>query len=183
MGASAVTPGAGVEGGAGERARRYFAYGSNMHPLRLGQRLPSARRVGVYALAGHALRFHKVGKDGSGKCDAFRTGLAADRVLGVLYEIDAEEEATLDRLEGLGIGYRKATARLSNAAGASALAFTYEAIRIDATLRPFSWYKQHVLEGAREAGLNADYIAAIARQEAIEDACAERTRRELAIYR
>ena len=163
--------------------RRYFAYGSNLHTKRLGQRLASARLVGVYALRGHALRFHKVGKDGSAKCDAFHTGKSADQVLGVLYEISAGDEATLDRLEGLGVGYRKEQVNLCNAAGEQAVAFTYRATRIDETLRPFSWYKHHVLEGAREAGLDPHYVAAIARQPAIEDTCAERVRKELAIYR
>ena len=163
--------------------RRYFAYGSNMHSQRLGRRLGRIGRLGVYALAEHLLRFHKVGKDGSGKCDAFHTGKAADAVWGVLYEIDMGDEATLDRIEGLGVGYHKAQVRLADAAGASAAAFTYRAIRINATLRPFAWYKRHVLEGAREAGLPADYIAAIAGQAAIEDPCAARANAELAIHR
>lgn len=163
--------------------RRYFAYGSNMHSQRLGRRLDGAQCRGVYALRHHALRFHKVGRDGSAKCDAFRTGQAADAVWGVLYAISAGDEAALDRVEGLGVGYRKEQVCLANAAGASAVAFTYLAIHIDAGLRPFAWYKRHVLEGAREAGLPAEYIAGIARQAAIEDPCAARASAELAIHR
>ena len=39
-------------------------------------------------------------------------------------------------------------------------AFTYHAnpARIDAALRPFDWYKDYVVRGAREHGLPADYI-------------------------
>ena len=163
-------------------ARRYFAYGSNMHGNRLRARVANARRVGVFALAGHALRFHKVGKDGSGKCDAFRTGRSADRVWGVVYELGAADEATLDRLEGLGIGYRKVPVRLADRRGAHTAAFTYLATRIDGTLCPFVWYKHHVLQGAKEAGLDADYLAAIARQAATQDPCPERTQREMALH-
>lgn len=170
-----------MSGAAG--VRRYFAYGSNMHSKRLGRRLGSARRLGVYALRQHTLRFHKVGKDGSAKCDAFHTGEAADVVWGVLYEINLGDEATLDSVEGLGVGYRKEAVCLANAEGASAVAFTYRAIRINAALLPFAWYKRHVLEGAREAGLPVDYIASIASQAAIEDPCAARASTELAIYR
>lgn len=162
---------------------RYFAYGSNMHPRRIGERLSGTRAVGVCALAGHALRFHKVGRDGSAKCDAHPTGNGADRVWGVLYELARAEEADLDRVEGLGVGYRKAQVRLTDAHGEASAAFTYHAIRIDATLRPFRWYKRHVLEGAREADLPARYVSAIARQPAVPDPCPARERRELAIYR
>ena len=162
---------------------RYFAYGSNMHSRRLGERLNSARRVGVCALAGHALRFHKVGRDGSAKCDAHPTGNGADQVWGVLYEIAKAEEAVLDRVEGLGVGYCKRQVKLTNVRGEASDAFTYCAIRINAALRPFYWYKRHVLEGAREAGLPGIYISAIERQPAVPDPCSGRERRELAIYR
>jgi hypothetical protein len=73
---------------------KYFAYGSNMSLARLQARTPSARRLGTAVLESHDLRFHKAGKDGSGKCDVVHTG-GAECVYGVLYEIDAER----DRLE------------------------------------------------------------------------------------
>lgn len=57
---------------------KYFAYGSNMSLLRLWQRVPSAVRIGVFTLQGHQLRFHKLGKDGSGKCDAYQTNNTLD---------------------------------------------------------------------------------------------------------
>lgn len=34
----------------------YFAYGSNLHPLRLQRRTPSARLAGLAVLEGHVLR-------------------------------------------------------------------------------------------------------------------------------
>ena len=71
---------------------KYFAYGSNMHPARLKARLPNILCIsGIFTLPGHTLRFHKVGKDRSAKCDAFYTGNKADHVLGVLYEIDPDD--------------------------------------------------------------------------------------------
>jgi hypothetical protein len=33
------------------------------------------------------LKFHKRSKDGSGKCNAFRTGSQADYVIGVVFEV------------------------------------------------------------------------------------------------
>ena len=38
-------------------------------------------------------------RDGSGKCDAFRTGAATDAVHGVLFEISSFE---LEKLDGAG---------------------------------------------------------------------------------
>lgn len=43
----------------------------------------------------HRLRFHKVGEDGSGKCDAEETGDPEDRVIGVVYAISASEKLVL----------------------------------------------------------------------------------------
>lgn len=161
---------------------KYFAYGSNMSSRRLRARTKSARPVGVYTLPGFALRFHKVGKDGSGKCDAFRTGNSADRVVGVLYDLDAADEAPLDRIEGLGWGYRKEQVEVKGPGGDIESAFTYCAIRIDRSLRPYSWYLEHVLAGAREAGLPEEYVAEIVRYDATPDPCEGRERAELAIY-
>ena len=161
---------------------KYFAYGSNMSSKRLRARTESARAVGVYTLHGFALRFHKVGKDGSGKCDAFRTGDSADRVVGVLYDLDPADEAPLDRIEGPGWGYRKEEVEVEGPGGDVESAFTYCAIRIDPSLRPYSWYLEHVLAGAREAGLPEGYVAEIERYDATPDPCEARERAELAIY-
>lgn len=46
-----------------------FAYDSNMLSARLRERAPSARALGVAVLRVHELKWHKVAKDGSGKCD------------------------------------------------------------------------------------------------------------------
>ena len=69
---------------------KYFAYGSNMSLLRLRERVPSAERLGVFKLEQHVLRFHKIGIDGSGKCDAFLTEDPNASVIGALFEIDKE---------------------------------------------------------------------------------------------
>lgn len=161
----------------------YFAYGSNMSVARLKQRVPSARSLGAADLKGHRLAFHKRGRlDRSGKCDAAHTGRPEDCVCGVLYSIAAAELAALDRIEGRGAGYERHTVSVVSTSGERYEAETYIATEVDSSLRPLDWYKEHVLRGARAAGLRADYIAFIEAVAADVDADAGRRERELAIY-
>lgn len=162
----------------------YFAYGSNMSTARLRARTPSARALGTAALSGHVLRFHKRSKDQSGKCDAFETGDDADRVIGVLYAIDPTERHNLDAAEGLNKGYRDATVTVLDAQGRRMKALVYLATPdfIDDSLRPYTWYKHHVLTGAFEHRLPADYVIEFVESaEAQPDPDEERDRRERSV--
>ena len=161
----------------------YFSYGSNMSSARLRRRVSSAAFVSVATLGAHALTFHKVGQDGSAKCDAFATGKPADSVIGVVFEIVAADKSTLDGYEGLGDGYDDKQVRLLTPAGATLEAVTYVATRTDASLTPYDWYCAHVLAGAREHGLPGDYVNAIAAVASVVDSDRARHARELAIYR
>ena len=160
----------------------YFSYGSNMSLARLRARAASARFHTTAILPAHRLQFHKIGKDGSAKCDAEQTGKSQDRIMGVVYEIAGNDKSDLDRHEGLGSGYAEKKVEVITDNG-TITAFTYFATAIDDSLRPFHWYKQHVLIGARENHLPADYIARIEAVESIDDPDAARQTRELAIYR
>ena len=161
---------------------KYFAYGSNMSLARLRERTPSARRVATCSLDGHALRFHKSGRDGSGKCDARATGNPADVVIGALFDICPSQKPALDRAEGLGVGYDQKVVLVTDEHGGQVEAVTYCAIAIDELLRPYSWYKHHVLVGARESSLPDTYIARIEQVESLEDPDRERDARERAIH-
>jgi gamma-glutamylcyclotransferase (GGCT)/AIG2-like uncharacterized protein YtfP len=157
-----------------------FAYGSNMSCARLQARIPDARPLGSARLPGHALRFHKRGADGSAKLDAIPVPTATTQVLGVLYALSAAGKARLDTIEGP--GYRVAPVRVLTPDDEAVEAFIYQAVDIDASLRPFHWYVHHVLTGAREAGLPTHYIEAIAATEAIDDPDPARDGRERAIH-
>lgn len=161
----------------------YFAYGSNMSTPRLGERSPSAHTVAVARLQRHRLRFHKGGRDGSGKCDADFTDDEADVVFGVVFEIAAAEKLQLDEHEGLGKGYEEKRVSIYTEDGRVLEALTYYATSIDPELKPYDWYKEHVLRGAREHGLPWEHIESIAAVEAIPDPDSPRCERELAIYR
>jgi len=161
----------------------YFAYGSNLHPLRLQRRTPSARLAGLAVLEGHVLRFHKRSdRDGSAKCDAWHTGRAGDRVLGAIYHLHPGEVEILDRFEGVGSGYLREVVEVL-ADGALRRAFTYraQASHVDSAARPYDWYREYVLRGARYHGLPAAYLRRIESVAAIPDPDPERGPRELAL--
>ena len=138
---------------------KYFAYGSNMCSGRLREekRVKSAKFVCVARLSRHRLCFHKRSKDGSGKCNAFRTDGPNDEVLGVVFEIDPSEKRRLDKAEGP--GYLTIPVDLATDMGAMAV-FTYiaDSKTIDDKLKPYRWYKECVIAGAEEHGLPKAYI-------------------------
>lgn len=173
-----------VETGAPEPTE-YFAYGSNMATARLRKRMPSAEPLGVATLPGHELRFHKRSKkDRSAKCDAFATGDDDSACIGVLFSFDPAERADLDLAEGAGKGYDAKVVTVINSHGRRRKVLTYLASpdAIDDTLKPYRWYKDHVLAGAMEHDLPPDYVAEwIEAVEAVEDPDAARDREERAI--
>lgn len=161
----------------------YFAYGSNMSTSRLRKRVPSCEAIGVATLHGHQLRFHKRSTDGSSKCDAFEAG-EDNEVIGVLFKFDTSEREALDKAEGVGKGYDSATVTVINDKGRRRKVLTYIASssHIDESLKPYSWYKGHVLAGAAEHGLPAEYVAEhIQPVEATEDPDKKRDARERAL--
>ena len=160
----------------------YFAYGSNMSTPRLGARLDVVAHVDVAELAGYRLAFHKAGTDGSAKCDVLCTGTPADTVVGVVFRIDAREKPMLDRIEGLGSGYAQRQVRVAARRGGQLDAFLYQATHIDPALKPYDWYKRHVLHGAREHRLPADYVRRIEAVVSMADPDAGRHAAECAIY-
>jgi len=161
----------------------YFAYGSNMSTLRLRGRVPSATPEGNGFLYGYKLAFHKVGmRDGSGKCDAHETGNAEDYLVGVLYTIDREHRSLLHAIEGAGAGYEVTHVTITTPSNTAVPAFTYCATNIKPDLKPFHWYKHHVVFGARENNLPSEYVDQILSVESIEDPDHARALQELSIY-
>ncbi|MCG5549439.1 gamma-glutamylcyclotransferase family protein [Halorhodospira halochloris] len=145
----------------------YFAFGSNMHTPRLQQRVPSANPIGKAFLPERELAFRKQGVDGSAKCDAKWTGNAADQLPGVLFEIDANDLASLDAAEGAGnpfaAHYERIWVVVTREGGAEVEALTYQAEEeaIKEGLFPTPEYHGHVLRGAIEHALPEWHIEAI----------------------
>jgi gamma-glutamylcyclotransferase len=153
----------------------YFAYGSNLHLARFRQRVPSANVITSALLPGYELAFCKHGRDDSGKCTILPA--ANDQVQGVVYEIALSERPDLDELEG---GYDRHILVVNTSMG-TLQTFTYiaRAELIKPGLLPYHWYKDYVLQGAQQHGLDADYCARIKAQNSIDDPDMERARQHL----
>ena len=132
----------------------YFAYGSNLCASRLRRRVASAVVVGRARLPGRRLVTDKLGRDGSGKANLRED--AAATVWGVIYEIHSSHWAELDACE---LGYSRVSLEVVTEAGERLLAQTYVSETLTADPVPYAWYKRLVIEGAREHGLPADYVA------------------------
>ena len=157
----------------------YFGYGSNMPRARIEARLGHVERLGAASLSGWRLAFHKWSADGSGKCDAVFTGNPADRLWGVLDRLTSEQMAKLDDIE---TGYDRTMVEASFEGGTGrATVYVAQESRIDSRLRPYHWYKELVLAGARELNLPSDYIASIEAVTSCPDPCRARTDRNRAL--
>jgi len=137
----------------------YFAYGSNLYSPRLRFRVPTCRVVMTASLPDHRLVFHKRSIDGSAKCDAIAD--PGQETLGVIYEIDITELRNLRDAEGVRNGYEECTVSVRNSQGAgiSCLSYLAASSHIDATLLPYTWYRDFVLWGCREHGFLDAYLS------------------------
>jgi len=161
----------------------YFSYGSNMSSRRLIKRVDSARVISSGILEKHKLMFHKISNDGSGKCDAFFTDDVNDKIFGVIYSIHKKDLNKLDSVEGCGYGYEKKNVFIEKLNGETIEAFTYCADNITEGLKPYLWYKYHVLLGAVENDLPPDYILFIDSIKSKADPKKGRVALELSIYK
>lgn len=157
---------------------KYFAYGSNLHPVRFRERIPSCRLLTCATLPYYAFEIHKRGMDGSAKCNAHFTGVQTDHVLGVIYLIHAADKESLDHFEDEGRGYSWAELEVvSN--GTVDRVYTYLATErfIEASLKPFDWYKDLVLLGMQYHRYPMDYMSKVKGFQALPDPDRERALR------
>ncbi len=142
----------------------YAAYGSNLHPLRLAERISSARLVTTSFLRDWSLCLHKLSQDSSGKCNIL---LGGDGVYVAIFDMSAEGKRLLDEIEGLHIGYSEVVISLSEVG--DCITYVAKESHIDDSLEPYDWYKELVLLGARAHGFPGDYLRRIESIPAHED--------------
>jgi len=148
----------------------YLAYGSNLHPLRLKQRVASARLITPVELPQHRLTFHKHSVDGSAKCNLVHTGDNNDKAYGAIYQIAEEHKNVLDWYEGAGFGYVESQLAVAYR-DKEFPCLTYLACQshIVDHLHPYHWYKELVLRGAKHLKFPDEYIESIEAVNSIQD--------------
>ena len=148
----------------------YFAYGSNLHPMRLRERVSSAELVGVAEHPNHKLTFHKKSNDDSSKCNMFSSGNESDLIHGAIYKLNPEHKNKLDKFEGKGYGYIDNQIMVKHN-GNEYTCFTYLAQQshIVDNLKPYHWYKKLVVLGAQYLEFPRSYISSIEVVESMED--------------
>jgi gamma-glutamylcyclotransferase len=150
-----------------------FAHGANMLVARMRERAPLSKAVSVGQLVGFELCWNKRSRDGSGKCSVTETGHPKHVVWGVTYEMGASDKSSLDRAEGLGQGYGERAVNIHTQAGRLS-ALTYYATSIDPGIRPYDWYRDLVIAGAREHGLPEEYVRILEKVATVMDSDADR---------
>ncbi len=147
---------------------------------RIERRLGPCEVLGIAIVRGFSLRFHKRGRDGSGKCDAYHTGDITDTLYGVVYSLSQYQRDMLDELEGPGYASREVPVRTRSGI---LTAYTYVAKpeHLHSELRPFVWYKSIVVAGARAHALPAAYVERLAAVHAVPDPDGARHARHQAI--
>ena len=146
----------------------YFAYGSNLHPVRLIERVPSAELVGVARHPNHKLVFHKKSNDDSSKCNMLNSG--SGLVYGAIYKLKPEHKNELDRFEGVGCGYIDNQITLErNEIEYNCFTYLAQKSHIVGNLKPYHWYKKLVVLGAKYLDFPDTYLSSIEAVDSIED--------------
>ncbi len=118
----------------------YFAYGSNLDPGQMASRCPSARGLFRACLPDHRLDFTYFStRWAGGSADVVQH--FGDRVWGILYELDPDELARLDRFEG---GYQRVFLLVQDAQERSRRVISYD-VPVKRSFRPTSPYIQKML--------------------------------------
>ena len=135
-----------------------------MHPDWLSNRVGMVETVGSVCLQKWKLHFHKLGTDGSAKCNIIKTGSTDDWVHGVIYRINPDKKSELDKAEG---GYT--SLYLEIAGFENVLLYLAEENRIVNNVLPYNWYHDIVVAGAKYHQLPRKYLAYIESFQSIAD--------------
>ena len=136
----------------------YFSYGSFLDPETLRKHCPSARFVTRAVLPNFEVRFNFMSKTYGGGVTGVELapGKAAR---GVVYDVSPEEIEMLDIVEGIPTGiYYRQTVTVVDEDGNHHQAETYRTTYPKGPYTPTRRYLGLMIKGAKEHGLDPDYI-------------------------
>ena len=129
----------------------YFAYGSNMDPAHMAQRVPSARPVGPGRLDGFRLEFNVYSTEWGGGAANLELDEKA-HVWGVLWEVPEEASAGLDAFQGHPTFFRREEISVQGPEG-PVIAWTYRVAHQKGYVRPTDAYVHRLRSAIRVHGL------------------------------
>jgi gamma-glutamylcyclotransferase len=91
--------------------------------------------------------------------------------------MNAGDKLKLDEKEGLGRGYGERVVKVVTSTG-SGTAVIYYATSIDPGLRPYDWYRDLVVAGAREHVLPEEYVRALEAVPSVTDPDSARAKKK-----
>jgi len=143
----------------------YFSYGSFIDSETLKRHCPKAQYVGKAILPNWEVQFNFLSRTYKGGVTGIEPAVAK-LVRGVLYDVSNEELQHLDSIEGVpeGIYYRQ-TIYVVDESGKPMKAVTYRTTNPRGPFKPMRKYLDLMIKGAKEHGLEQDYIQQL---EAIE---------------
>ena len=144
---------------------KIFCYGSNMNTERITERCSSSRFISRAKVNGYKLVFNKKSKDKSGKANLIYTG-DKSLVWGVIFDISEDQKPLLDKAEGLGRGYDDYKLIVINDLEQEIECVCYIATDekyLDNNLKPYDWYKEYCLIGAKQHNLPEEWILVLER--------------------
>jgi hypothetical protein len=137
---------------------KYFAYGSNMFLAKLRETVPSAHYFNIGKITGYKFCINKYSKDGSGKANIVATSDTNDEIIGIIFNIDKSEKERLDISEN---GYEVIELEAETLNEETLEVLLYSATdpqKIRDNLRPYDWYKEFIIRGAKLYKLPEYYI-------------------------
>ena len=134
----------------------YFAYGSNLCKRQMKERCPKS----IYLMRATLPGFRFVYDGNSDKRKGAVGNIlpsVGESVKGVIYEIDETEKVVLDKCEGVPSSYQSRIIEVLGQNGEKYHCLVYSRSgRVEG--KPSEEYKNIVLEGALESGLDMDYV-------------------------
>jgi gamma-glutamylcyclotransferase len=136
----------------------HFAYASNMSHRKMQKFAPEAEVVCIACLNGWKLMMNHQWFDGSAKATIVPS-VKAEKVWGVLYQVDKLGLAALDAMERLNIEYQRQCLEIVSTKGKVYRAWVYIGLNsVKNKIFPTSEYCRKILAGAIENRLPENYI-------------------------